>query len=457
VAPATDRPTADLSELGSDALEHLRSLIRFDTVNPPGNERPAADYVAAVGRSAGLDAQVIESAPGRGSALLRLRGNGRRRPILLLGHLDTVPCEPARWTHDPWAAEVAEGCVWGRGAIDSKLTTATQLAALVAIARAGRPLDRDLILAATASEEMGGPANGAAYLAAHHRDLIEAEYTLSEHGGFCLEIGRRPYYTLQTAEKGGCSVDLVARGSPGHASVPHDDNPIPKLGRALAGLQARRMPPRPSPTVRAFVEAIAADQEGRGAPEVARTLRALLDPATADAALAALPTRPGTRDMVGAMLRNTAAPTILSAGTKRNVIPSEARAELSGRPVPGVDRATFLADLGAVVGDEVDLVVHDFTPALEWPRDDAFEAAALRALRRHDADAVLVPLLMPLGTDAKRLTGLDTKIYGFVPMVPEPELDYMRLCHGHDERASLRSIEFGATVLRDLLLDLAAQ
>src|SRR5438477_2153784 len=129
-APTRD---GDVTDLGADAVEHLRSLIRFDTVNPPGNERPAADYVAAVGRSSGLDAQVIESAPGRGSALLRLRGTGRRRPILLLGHLDTVPCEPAGWTHDPWAADVADGCVWGRGAIDSKLTTATQLAALTAI------------------------------------------------------------------------------------------------------------------------------------------------------------------------------------------------------------------------------------------------------------------------------------------------------------------------------------
>jgi acetylornithine deacetylase/succinyl-diaminopimelate desuccinylase-like protein len=443
------------TELGPEAVEHLRALIRFNTVNPPGDERPAADYVAAVGRSAGLDAQVIESAPGRGNALLRLRGTGQRRPILLLGHLDTVPCEPAGWRHDPWAADIADGCVWGRGAIDSKLTTATQLAALTAIARSGRRLERDLILAATASEEMGGPANGAAYLAAHHRDQVEAEYTLSEHGGFCLDLGGRPYYTLQTAEKGGCSVDLVARGAPGHASIPHDDNPIPKLGGALARLQAERMPLRASATARAFVEAVAADQVGRGAPDVAAAFRALLDPAAAEAALASLPVAPGTRDMIGAMLRNTAAPTILTAGTKRNVIPSEARAQLSGRPVPGVDRATFLADLARVVGDGVELDVHDFTPALEWPRDDALEAAALRALRRHDPAAVLVPLMMPLGTDAKRLTALDTRVYGFVPMLPEPELDYMRLCHGHDERASLRSIHFGASVLHDLLLDLA--
>lgn len=437
--------------LGALAIEHLQALIRYDTVNPPGNETPAAEYVVEVGRAAGLESWLIESGPGRGNAVLRLRGTGRKRPILLLGHLDTVPCEPARWTHGPWSGAIADGCVWGRGAIDSKLTVATQLAAIVDLARAGARLERDVVLAATASEEAGGPANGAAFLSNHHRDLIEAEYTLNEHGGFCIEVGGRWYYTLQTAEKGGCSVDLVARGSPGHASVPHDDNPIPKLGRALDRLGSSKMPVRPCATVRAFVEAIAADQDA----STAATLRSLLDPTRADDALAALPVTAGTRRTIDAMLRNTAAPTILTAGTKRNVIPSEATAQLSGRPVPGVDQATFLADLTRATGDSVDLHVHDFVPALEWPRDASFEAAALRALRGHDPNAVLVPLMMPLGTDAKRMTALDTRIYGFVPMLPEPELDYMSLCHGHDERASLRSIAFGARVIRDLVLALA--
>ena len=442
-------------DLGAEALTHLRALLRFDTCNPPGNEGPTAEYVASVGRAAGLESRVIESTPGRGNAVLRLAGSGGARPILLLSHLDTVPVEAGKWSHPPFAADVADGCVWGRGAIDSKLTTAVGLAALVALARSGRRPRRDVVLAATASEELGGPANGAAYLAEHHRDLIEAEYTINEHGGFCVEVGGRPYYTLQTAEKGGCSADLIARGAPGHASVPRDDNAILRLAGALARLGASKMPLRVTATAQAFVEGMASDHEAHGSAGTAATLRALLDPSTCDAALDRLPAEPGIRRMIDAMLRNTAAPTMLEAGVKRNVIPSEAAARLSGRPLPGVDATAFEAELCAAVGSEVEVVADDFVPALEHARDPAFEAAALRALRRHDPDAVLVPIMMPLGTDAKRLTVLDTKIYGFVPMLHEPELDYMSLCHGHDERVSLRSLAFGAAVTYDLLLDLA--
>src|SRR5262249_53539512 len=160
------------------AVEHLRTLIRFDTSNPPGNERLAAEYVAAVGRRAGFETHLLDSLPGRGNAVLRLRGRGEERPLLMLGPLDTLPPEPARWTPAPWSAEVADGCVWGRGAIDSKLTVATQLAALVALAAAGRPLRRDVVLAATAAEEGGGAANGAAWLARHRPDLVAADHTL---------------------------------------------------------------------------------------------------------------------------------------------------------------------------------------------------------------------------------------------------------------------------------------
>lgn len=441
--------------LRDEAVEHLRRLVRFDTTNSPGDERLAAEYVAQVGRAAGLEATVIDSAPGRGNAVLRLRGTGEARPILLLSHLDVVPVEPSKWRHPAFEGVLADGCVWGRGAVDSKLTTTVGLTALVALAREGVRLKRDLILAATASEEMGGPANGAAYLAAHHPDLIASEYTLNEGGGHSVAIGGRVYYTLQTAEKGGCAVDVVACGSPGHASVPHDDNPIPKLGRALDRLGSRKMPVHATATSRAFLEGVAADQEARGAGGVAAIARALLDARAADDALRRLPTDPGIRLMLDAMLRNTAAPTVLEAGTKRNVIPSEARCQLSGRPLPGQTRESFLTELRAVVGTEVEFEVESFSPGLEFEPDAAIEDAALRALRRHDPDAALLPFMMTGGTDAKRLAGVGGQVYGSVPMLHEPGVDYMSLCHGHDERISVASIDFGVKVTLDLLRDLA--
>src|SRR5687768_13904898 len=252
---------AELRTIEEEAVRHLQALVRFDTTNPPGNERPPAEYVAEVGRAAGLEAQVIDSAPGRGNVVLRLRGTGGGQPILLLSHLDVVPAEPSKWTHAPFAADLAEGCVWGRGSVDSKLTTTVQLAAVLAMARSGVKPKRDLVLAATASEEMGGPANGAAYLAERHPELIRAEYTVNEGGGFGIRLGGRVYYTVQTAEKGGCPADVVARGTPGHASVPHGDNPIHKLARAIARMADRKMPIHVTPSTRAFVEGIAADQE----------------------------------------------------------------------------------------------------------------------------------------------------------------------------------------------------
>ena len=446
----------DVDTIETEAIQHLRALIRFDTTNPPGNERAAADYVAAVGQAAGLPSIVLDSAPGRGNAIVRLPGRGIGKPIVLLGHLDTVPAEPDHWTHSPWSGALEDGCIWGRGAIDSKLTIAVGLTAMLALARTGVTLRRDVILCATASEEMAGPANGAAWLAANRRDLIEGEYIISEHGGFCIDVGGRTYYTIQTAEKGGCNADLVASGAPGHASVPHDNNAIHKLARALIALERNPMPLRVTQTMRAFVDTIASDHDAHGSPEVAITMRELLDPTRQVAALKRLPVDDGLRRTIDAMLRNTATPTILQSGTKRNVIPSRATAQLSGRPLPGVSPEDFTVELRVAVGSTVDVVVNEFVPALEHEIDVGFARAASQALRRHDPRALTVPLMMPLGTDAKRLTDLHTRIYGFVPMVHEPTLDYMSLCHGHDERCSVRSLVFGVQVIRDLVSELAA-
>jgi len=446
---------SQLATIEDEAVGHLQRLIRFDTTNPPGAERPAADYVAEVGRAAGLEAQVIDSAPGRGNAVLRLRGRGEGKPILLLSHLDVVPAESGKWTHPPFAAELADGCVWGRGSVDSKLTTTVQLAAMLAIARSGQRPARDIVLAATASEEMGGPANGAAYLATHHPELIEAEYTINEGGGFGVMLNGRRYYVIQTAEKGGCSADLLARGAPGHASVPHDDNAIHKLARAMVRLAERKMPMHVGPSVRAFVEGMAADQAAHGAADVAALLRSVLEPKTSDDALRRLPCDDGLRLMIDAMLRNTAALTMLEAGTKRNVIPSEARARTSGRPLPGQTKESFVGELQRVVGGEVEVVAPDFTPGTESELDERFARAATAALKRHEPDATVVPYMMTGGTDAKRLGTVGGKVYGFLPMLYEPGADYMALCHGHDERISVKSIQFGVRVMHDLLLDLA--
>jgi acetylornithine deacetylase/succinyl-diaminopimelate desuccinylase-like protein len=441
----------DWQEVQAEATGHLRALVRIDTTNPPGDERPAAEYVARVCEKAGLTVEVVDSAPRRGNVVARLRGSGSARPLLFLSHLDVVPVEPSKWTHPPFAGDLAEGYIWGRGSVDSKLTTVAGLMTLLLCAREGVALRRDLILAATADEEGAGPANGAGWLARNRKELIDAEYVINEGGGFALKIGGKPFYVCQTAEKGGVDVDLVGKGTPGHASVPHDDNAIVHLARAMERLGAGRLGFHVTETARRFFEGVAAAQDRA---ELADLLREMLDPTRERDVLNRLPTDRPTQLMLDAMLRNTAAPTMLGAGLKRNIIPSEARLTMSGRPLPGQTQEGFRAELREKVGGDVEIVEHRWRPGLEFSPDTPLFGALERALRRSDPEAQVVPFLMTGGTDACRLGPLNATVYGFLPMRYEPNLAYFDLCHGHDERVSEVSVGFGVRVLFDAVCEL---
>ena len=442
----------DWNEARDEAVEHLRALIRIDTTNPPGNETPAAAYVAEVLRDAGMEAEVLESAPGRGNVVGRLKGAGEERPVLLLSHLDVVPVEPDRWTYPPFEGVLVDGHVWGRGSVDCKLMTVAGMMTLLLCARGRIPLRRDLLLAATADEETAGPANGAAYLAEHHPDRVDAEYVLNEGGGFALLIGGERIYVAQVAEKGSCDVDLVARGRPGHSSVPHDDNAIYALSRAIGRLETQKMPHHVTGTSRRFFEGAAAAQDDEG---TAADLRALLDPDRVTDALARLPVDESTKRMFDAMLRNTAPPTMLEAGVKRNVIPSQAVGKLSGRPLPGQTKETFLRELRGIVGAEVEIVTFRFGAGLEGAYDTPAFRAMADAIRAHDPEGHLVPFLVTGGTDARRLKKLDATVYGFCPMRYEPGMGFMDLCHGHNERVSVENVLFGVQVLFDTICGLS--
>jgi acetylornithine deacetylase/succinyl-diaminopimelate desuccinylase-like protein len=426
-------------------------MIRFDTTNPPGDELPLVEHLAEELKGQGLSPQVLESAPNRGNLVVRVEGDGSERPILLLSHLDVVPAEPEKWTHPPFAGEVADEFVWGRGAIDCKLATAVELQVLLQCKRLGLPLKRDLILAATADEEYGG-IYGVSWLAENHPEAVDAEYGINEAGGFALNIGDRPVYTCQVAEKGSAELNLVGRGRPGHSSVPHEDNAVFHLARALNALGDAKMPHRVPASVRAFFERSAATQERA---EVAEMLRAVLDPDAHTEALEDLPVNRATRLMFDAMVRNTCPPTMLEAGVKRNVIPSEATAKLSGRPLPGVDEEAFLGEVRAIVGEGVELEQEKvFRPGVEFPHETPLFEAIEAAMQRHDPEGVTVPYMVTGGTDARFLTDMDIQIYGFIPMRYEPGLDFFDLCHGHDERVSVANVHFATRVLFDVVCEL---
>ncbi len=436
----------DWNAAGQEAVAWLQTLIRFDTTNPPGNELPLVRHVAEALTAEGIVSRALASEPERGNLVARLEGDGSERPLLLLSHLDVVPAEPAKWTHPPFAGKVAEGHVWGRGAVDSKLTTAVDLQVLLLCKRLGLPLKRDLVLVAAADEEMGAVC-GVQWLVEHHPEVFDAEYGINEGGGFALLIDGRPVYTCQVAEKGSAPMNLVARGRPGHSSVPHDDNAVFHLARALHTLGQQKMPHRVPASARAFFEGAAAAQER---PEVANLLRTVLHPEGHPEALNRLPVNEATRLMFDAMVRNTCTPTMLEAGVKRNVIPSEATAMLSGRPLPGVDEATFVREVREIVGEGVDYEMEGmFAPGVEFEHETPLFEAIRASMARLDPEGAVVPYMVTGGTDARFLTGLDIQVYGFIPMRYEPGMDFFDLCHAHDERVSVDNVRFAVQVLFD--------
>jgi len=439
--------TIDWDAAGREAASMLQGLLRFDTTNPPGDEAAIVEHLAGLARREGLEVQVLRSSETRANLAVRLRGDATQRPVLLLSHLDVVPAEPAQWSHPPFAGEVADGFIFGRGAIDSKLTTAVQLQALLMCKRLGLPLKRDLVLVAAADEEMGG-VFGMQWLMAEHPELFDAEYGINEAGGFAVMIDGTPIYTCQVGEKGGANVDLVVHGRPGHSSVPHSDNPIVHMGAVLDRLGGK-LPHRLTPSVRAFFEGAAKHR-----PDLAEDLLGLLAAQTHEAALARLPLEEPVRLMFDAMLRNTCAPTILEAGTKRNVIPSEAVVQLSGRPLPGVDEAEFLQEVQALVGDAAQCRSGIFRAGVEFDHRTPLFGAMERALQRHEPGAALVPYMQTGGTDGRFLVDRDISIYGFIPMRYEPGMDFFELCHGHDERVSLDNVRFAVQVIFDVIRDL---
>ena len=438
-------------EIQEEAVSHLQTLIRFDTSNPPGNETPAAEYVVDTLAEAGIEARVLEHAPGRGNAVARLRGTGAAPPLLLMAHLDVVPARAEDWTHPPFAGQVAEGYVWGRGAVDTKNATAIQMTAMRAIARAGVPLTRDLLLAAMADEEVGG--GGAAFLAAEHPEWVRAEYALNEGGGEALIVGGRRVYAFQVAQKGGMLITMIGRGQAGHSSVPYPEGAISRLARAILRLKERPLPHRVIPTTRRFFEGLA---DAVDDPELAAALRDMLDPGKQMTAVERLGVDGYLSRMFSAMMRNIAEPTILRAGYKANVMPAEAEACVNARGLPGVAADELLGEVREAAGEEVELRPTEFAPGIEFdlPDEDPLLISARAALGRWDPGSIVLPYLSCGGTDAMYLEPLGTQVIGFTPMRADAAGRVLELAHANDERISVENLLFGTQVLIDLICHL---
>ncbi|MFI5254978.1 MAG: M20/M25/M40 family metallo-hydrolase [Candidatus Limnocylindrales bacterium] len=439
-----------------ELVDHLRALIRLKTVNPPGDEIAAAHYLAKVLAGAGLEARVMEPEPGRGSVVARLRGDGSGGgPLLLLGHLDVVPAEAERWTRDPFEAEIVDGYVYGRGAVDMKAMVAMELQVVLGLAAdvraaGGQPdrdavpgLRRDVIFAATADEETGGHL-GAGWIVDHEPELLQADACLTEAGGVSVELAGRRCYAIGAAEKGYLRLEIGVEGGGGHAAMPRDDNAAVLAGRIVTRL-GQPTPQRVTPLMAAAVRTAAAQLPGDPGTTAERLL-------TGDAA--AVCDAP-TRRALHALLRDTISPTIVRAGVKENVIPGRATIVVDCRTLPGTTAETMEARLREQVGPE--LWAHcrttrlSYGEPLEQPLPNPLYDLCAATLERHDPGAFTVPVMVPFATDAKHTVRLGIPTYGFSPLRLAPDEPFLERFHGDDERVGLDALRFGLPVLDEVV------
>ncbi len=442
---ASDRELSD-SELSDHAFRLCQQLLRIDTTNPPGNEREAAELVAAELAAAGLEPKVLESAPMRANVVTRLHGTGEKPPLLLTAHLDVVEADASGWKHDPFSGEVHDGCLWGRGAIDMKNMAAMSVAIMARLAREGVKPKRDLIFAAVADEEAGCRL-GSLWLADEHPELIRSEFAIGEGGGFNIQVAGKTFYTVEVAEKGVCWLRARATGDPGHGSMPREDSAVIRLSDAIARLGRQGLPRHGSAPVQTFVDSLAAHL-----PRPLRPLVKLLaNPQLGPAALKLIPD-PSTRRAFRALLGNTASPTVLRAGNKTNVIPGFAEAEIDGRILPGQTQRDLIRELEAVLGPGIDLeVTHSFPPMVTEPKESSLYSTIHEVMAERAPGAPVVPFVLQGFTDATAFTRLGARWYGFAPVRLPPTLRFADMFHGHDERIPVDGLEWGTLTLDDVV------
>lgn len=439
-------------QVTQETVQNLSRLIQIDTTNPPGNELPAILAIRDILVREGIPEEaitIVEAAPQRANLVARLRGDGSERPLLLTGHVDVVPVERDRWSRDPFGGEVAEGCVWGRGALDMKGSLIMYLEVFLLAKRMALPLKRDLILAAIADEEAGF-THGSKFLVEKHRSLIEAEYALNEGGAMTIHMGKARLYPIQVAEKGVCWLKATAQGQPGHGSLPHADNAVYHLAHALEALRrARHLPVHITPT---FLHMLASVSTHLRFP--ARALASLLRyPAFIRLLLRMKSLPPQSRSLLTAILTNTVTPTVLRAGTKTNVIPSEATVDLDCRLLPGQTPQDVMREILAITGNKITLETMMTSSGTEFSTETPLYRVLEKVTQEMDPDGIVFPFLMPGATDACVYQHAGITVYGFTPGVLPPDFPLIKLGHGHDERLPLLAIETGLKALWKVLCE----
>jgi acetylornithine deacetylase/succinyl-diaminopimelate desuccinylase-like protein len=433
--------------MGSEAIqdrpvELLQRLLRFDTTNPPGGERECIEWIKGLLEELGCEVLIRGCDAERPNLIARLAGRGEAAPLLLQGHVDVVPAR-GEWRQPPFSGELADGYVWGRGALDMKGGVAMMLAAFMRAKAAGSRPAGDVILCLMSDEEAGSEL-GAEFLVREHPELFaDVRYSIGEFGGFTMQLAGRRLYPVMVAEKQVCWTRARIRGAAGHGSLPVRGGAMGKLGRVLHRLDRRRLPVHVTPVARSMIEAIAAEVP---AP-LALPLRGLLQPRLTDRLLDAFGEKARAFDPI---LHNTVSATIVSGGEKINVIPGELSLELDCRLLPGFGPEDVFAELRALSGVEMELEVVRYDPVAAEP-DLGLFATLADTLRELDPTARPVPLLLPAVTDGRFFSRLGIQTYGYLPMQLPEEMAFMDLIHAQDERLPVAAVEFGTRAIHRVL------
>ncbi len=420
-----------------DSVELLRDLIRFDTTNPPGNEETCVAFVEALLHEHDIESERYEKVPGRPNLIARHAGSNGGPPLVLYGHVDVVTTAGQRWARPPFAAELHDGFVWGRGALDMKSGVAMCIAAFVAAHASGSPTP--LLLVILSDEENGGDV-GARFLAEERPEVFSgAKHALGEFGGATQWIAGKPFYPIQVAEKQMCWMRAHVRGTGGHGALGVKGGAMRKLGDILRTLDRKQPPVHITPIVRDWFGQMA---DALPRPQ-AIMLRRLLDPKTADLAARAL----GPRGrQLSRVIRNTVSPTIVHGGDKINVIPSEIELQLDGRILPGQTPNDLIRELHDLVGDEVEFEVLRHDPGPPDP-DLSFYEPLAQIIRELDPGSVPVPMLQAGVTDARFLSRAGVQTYGYLPLKLPEDFEPFPLIHNADERVPAAALAFGVEAI----------
>ena len=426
--------------LEDEVVKICQDLIRIPSVNfgeGKGDEKAVAEYVVSSLAEVGIAATIYESAPNRCNVIANIEGRDSSRPGLVVhGHIDVVPANAADWSVDPFAAEIRDGMIWGRGAVDMKNVDAMILAIVRNWARTGYKPPRNIVLAFFADEE-AGMTFGSRWMAAHHPEVFAGcTEAISEVGGFSVTVGDgKRLYFVEAAQKGIHWMRLTATGRAGHGSMMNEENALTEISEAVAKIGRYNWPQRYTNTVKTLFSKIA---QAAGKPYDESDLRPLLKEIGP------------TARMIGATLQNTANPTMLEAGYKANVIPGSASAVIDGRFLPGYE-AELNETIRSIIGPDIAIETISRDIALEVDFEGDLVDAMCSAITKHDPEGIPVPYLMSGGTDNKALSELGIVGYGFSPLRLPPDLDFMALFHGVDERVPISGLEFGVRVLADFL------